>query len=164
MSRTPFPLPTNIDATAAVAANVSAIPSSPGGTPIAAITATAAANASTIAASPGGTPFTAMGLNISGVKCLKLIGTTIPNVVAGNRGGSGTAQKAVNANTEKGLGRFQPAQPPRSGTKGRERNQSMIATSPGGTPFTATGLNIGGAIPLVTFAPPGASGRQQNLG
>jgi hypothetical protein len=31
-------------------------------------------------------------------------------------------------------------------------------------PFTATGLNIDGAIPLVTFAPPGVSGRQQNLG
>jgi hypothetical protein len=105
-----------------------------------------------------------MGLNIGGAKCLKLIGTTIPNVVAGNRGGSGAAQKAANANTKKGLGRFQPAQPPHRGTKGRERNQSMIAASPGGTPFTATGLNIGGAIPLVAFAPPGASGRQQNLG
>jgi hypothetical protein len=40
----------------------------------------------------------------------------------------------------------------------------MIAASPGGTPFTATGLHIDGVIPLVTFAPPGASGRQQNLG
>ncbi len=61
MSRTLSPLPTNIDAAAAVAANVSAIPSSPGGTPIAAIAAAATANASTIAASPGGTPFSCHG-------------------------------------------------------------------------------------------------------
>jgi hypothetical protein len=163
MSRTPSPLPTNIDAATAVAANASAIPLSPGRTPISTITAAATANAITIAASPGGTPFTAMGLKIGGAKSLKLIGTTIPNVVAGNRGGNGTAQKAANANIKKGLGHFQPAQPPRRGTKGCERNQSTIASSPGGVPFTAMDLNIGGAIPLIVFAPPGASGRQQNL-
>jgi hypothetical protein len=43
-------------------------------------------------------------------------------------------------------------------------NASTIAASPSGTPFTAMGLNICGAIPFITFAPPGASGRQQNLG
>jgi hypothetical protein len=42
---------------------------------------------------------------------LKLIGTTIPNIVAGNQGGSGAAQKAANANTEKGLGRFSQLNP-----------------------------------------------------
>ncbi len=62
--------PTIADATT-VAANVIAIPLSPGGIPITAIAAAAiAANASTIAAFPGGTPFTAMGLNISGAKPL----------------------------------------------------------------------------------------------
>jgi hypothetical protein len=43
-------------------------------------------------------------------------------------------------------------------------NARNIALSPGDMPFTAMGLNIRGAIPLVTFAPPGMSGRQQNLG
>jgi hypothetical protein len=43
-------------------------------------------------------------------------------------------------------------------------NASTIAASLGGTPFTAMGLNIGRAKPLVTFAPPGVSSRQQNLG
>ncbi len=43
-------------------------------------------------------------------------------------------------------------------------NASTIAVSPGGRPFTTMGLNIGGTKLLVTFAPPGVSGRQQNLG
>jgi hypothetical protein len=57
--------------------------------------ATAAENASAITTSPGGTPVTVIGL--------KSIGAMIPNVVTGNRGGSGVAQKAANANTQKGL-------------------------------------------------------------
>jgi hypothetical protein len=43
-------------------------------------------------------------------------------------------------------------------------NASTIATSPSSTPFTAMGLNISRAKPVVMFAPPGVSGRQQNLG
>jgi hypothetical protein len=84
MSRTPSPPPTNVDAAAAAAA---------------------AANASAITTSPGSTPVAAIGL--------KLIGAMIPNVVAGNHGGSSAAQKAVNANTKKRARAFQPAQPPR---------------------------------------------------
>ncbi len=42
---------------------------------------------------------------------LKLIGATIPNVVAGNHGGSGAAQKAANANTKKGFGHFSQLSP-----------------------------------------------------
>jgi hypothetical protein len=79
MSRTLSPPPTNVDAAAAAAA-------------------AAAANASAITMSPGSMPVTAIGL--------KLIGAMITNVVASNRGGSSAAQKAVNANTKKGLGRF----------------------------------------------------------
>ncbi len=67
MSRTPSPPPT-IAAVATVAANASAISSSPSGMAIAAIAAAAAASASTIIASPGGMPSTAMGLNISKAK------------------------------------------------------------------------------------------------
>jgi hypothetical protein len=81
MLQTPSSPPTNVDAAAAAAA----------------------ANASAITMSPGSTPVTAIGL--------KLIGMTIPNVVAGNRGGSGAAQKATNANTKKGLRRFSQLNP-----------------------------------------------------
>ncbi len=42
---------------------------------------------------------------------LKSIGATIPNLIAGNRGGSGTAQKAANANTKKGFGCFSQLNP-----------------------------------------------------
>jgi hypothetical protein len=73
------PPPTNVDATAAPAT-----------------TAAAAANASTIMTSPGSTPVAVIGL--------KLISATILNILAGNRGGSGMAQKAANANIKKGLG------------------------------------------------------------
>jgi hypothetical protein len=41
---------------------------------------------------------------------------------------------------------------------------AAAAASPGGTPFPAMGLNIDGANPLVTLAPPGVSSGQQNLG
>jgi hypothetical protein len=41
---------------------------------------------------------------------------------------------------------------------------AAIAASPDSMPFTAVGLNIGGEKQLVTFAPPGVSGRQHNLG
>ncbi len=44
------------------------------------------------------------------------------------------------------------------------KNASTITASPRGMPFTAMGLNIGGAKPLVTFAPPRVGGGQQNLG
>jgi hypothetical protein len=54
--------------------------------------------------SPDGTPVAAIGL--------KLIGTMIPNVIAGNCGGSGTTQTtAANANTQKGLGHFSQLTP-----------------------------------------------------
>ena len=82
MSQIPTPPPTNVDAAAAAAA---------------------ATNGSAITTSPGSTPVAVISL--------KLIGTTIPNVVAGNRGGSGTAQKAANANTKKGLGCFSQLNP-----------------------------------------------------
>jgi hypothetical protein len=58
---------------------------------------------SAITTSPGTTPVAFIGL--------KLIGATIPNALAGNCGGSGAAQKAVNANTKKGLGRFSQLNP-----------------------------------------------------
>jgi hypothetical protein len=77
MSRTLSPLPTNIDAATAVAAAV---------------------DESAIMTSPGSMPVAVIGL--------KSIGETIPNVIAGNCGGSGAAQKAANKNTKKGLGRF----------------------------------------------------------
>ncbi len=83
MSQIPTPPPMNVDAIATAAA--------------------AATNASAITTSPGSMPVVVISL--------KLIGTTIPNVVAGNRGGSGTAQKAANANTKKGLGRFSQLNP-----------------------------------------------------
>ena len=81
MSRILSPPPTNVDAAAA----------------------TTAANASTITASPGSMPVAVIGL--------KSIGATIPNVVAGNRGGSGAAQKAANAIKQKGLRRFSQLKP-----------------------------------------------------
>jgi hypothetical protein len=86
MSRTPTPPPTIVDAATATTA-----------------TAAATANASAITTSPGSMPVAAIGL--------KLIGTMIPNVVAGNRGGSGAAQKATNANTKKGLRHFSQLNP-----------------------------------------------------
>jgi hypothetical protein len=43
-------------------------------------------------------------------------------------------------------------------------NASTIIASPGGMPIAATGLNIGGAKPLVTFTPPGVGSGQQNSG
>jgi hypothetical protein len=77
------PPPANVDATAAAT--------------------TATANASAIMTSPGGTPVAVIGL--------KLIGATIPNIVTGNCRGSGAVQKAVNANTQKGHGRFSHLNP-----------------------------------------------------
>jgi hypothetical protein len=53
--------------------------------------------------SPGSTPVAAIGL--------KLIGAMIPNVLAGNHGGSSVAQKAANANTKKGLRHFSQLNP-----------------------------------------------------
>jgi hypothetical protein len=82
MSRIPTPPPTNVDATTATATTV---------------------NVSASTTSPGSTPAAVIGL--------KSIGATIPNVVAGNRGGSSAAQKAVNANNQKGLGRFSQLNP-----------------------------------------------------
>jgi hypothetical protein len=79
--QTPSPPPTNVNAAAAAtAANTSAITTSPGSMPVAAIG-------------------------------LKLIGMMIPNVIAGNRGGSGATQKAANANTKKGLRPFSQLNP-----------------------------------------------------
>jgi hypothetical protein len=70
-----------------------------------AATAAAAAfvNTSAIMTSPGGTPVAVIGL--------KLINATILNVIAGNCGGSGAAQKVANANTQKGLGCFSQFNP-----------------------------------------------------
>jgi hypothetical protein len=79
----PIPPPMNINAAAAAAA--------------------AFANASAIMTSPGGTPVAVIGL--------KLINATILNVIAGNCGGSGAAQKVANANTQKGLGCFSQFNP-----------------------------------------------------
>jgi hypothetical protein len=56
----------------------------------AAAAAAAATNASAITTSPGSMPVAVINL--------KLISMTIPNVVAGNCGGSGDAQKAAKAN------------------------------------------------------------------
>ena len=79
----PIPPPMNVNAAAAAAA--------------------AFANASAITTSPGGMPAAVIGL--------KLIDATILNVIAGNCKGSGAAQKAANANTQKGLGRFSQFNP-----------------------------------------------------
>jgi hypothetical protein len=68
-----------------------------------AATAAAAANTSTITMSPGITPVAVIGL--------KMIGTRIPNADPGNCGGSGVAQKAANANTQKGLEHFSQLNP-----------------------------------------------------
>ena len=78
----------NIDAAAAATAAAAAA--------AAATAAATAAAASAITTSPGSTPVAVIGL--------QSIGATVPNIVASNRGGSGTAQKAANANTKKGLG------------------------------------------------------------
>jgi hypothetical protein len=43
-------------------------------------------------------------------------------------------------------------------------NLSANTTTPGGTPVAATGRNVGGMNPNITFAPLGAGGRQQNSG
>ncbi len=64
--------------------------------------------------SPGGTPVAVIGL--------KLIGTTIPNVLAGNRGGSGEAQKTVNVNTQKGRGCFSQLNPLVAAQKAKNAN------------------------------------------
>jgi hypothetical protein len=64
----------------------------------AAATIAATGNVSAIATVPGITPAAVIGF--------KSIRATIPNVVASNRGGSGAAQKAANANTQKRLGHF----------------------------------------------------------
>jgi hypothetical protein len=77
------------------------IPTPPPTNVNAAATAAATTNLSAITMSLSSMPVAVISL--------KLIGATIPNVVTGNCGGSSTAQKATNANTEKGLGRFQPA-------------------------------------------------------
>jgi hypothetical protein len=78
-----YPPPTNVNAATAAAV--------------------AAANASAITKSPGSTPVAVIGL--------KSIGVTIRNVLAGNRRGSGVAQKVANANTELGLGHFSQLNP-----------------------------------------------------
>jgi hypothetical protein len=59
--------------------------------------AAATTNVSTITMFPGGMPVAVNGL--------KSIRKMILNVVAGNHGGIGVAQKAANANTQKVLGR-----------------------------------------------------------
>jgi hypothetical protein len=82
MSQIPTPPPTNVDAAAAAAA---------------------ATNGSAITTSPGSTPVAVISL--------KSIDMIFPNVVAGNRGGSGAAQKATNANNQKGFGRFSQLNP-----------------------------------------------------
>jgi hypothetical protein len=69
----------------------------------AAATAAAAANASAITTSPGGTPVAVISL--------KLISTTVPNVVSSNRKESGMTQKAANTGNQKGLGRFSQLNP-----------------------------------------------------
>ena len=69
----------------------------------AAAAAAAFANTSAITPSPGGKPAAVIGL--------KLINATILNVIAGNCGGSGAAQKVANANTQKGLGCFSQFDP-----------------------------------------------------
>ncbi len=79
----PIPPPMNVNAAAAAAA--------------------AFANTSAITPSPGGKPAAVIGL--------KLINATILNVIADNCEGSGTAQKAANANTQKELGRFSQFNP-----------------------------------------------------
>ncbi len=99
MLPTPSPPPTNVDVAAAIAANASAIPLSPGGTPITTIAGAGATNASTIAMSPGGMPFTAMGLNISGAK---LLVTFAPPRVSGgqqNLGFSASLQPTTQLNS-----------------------------------------------------------------
>jgi hypothetical protein len=97
MLQTPAP-PSTITAAAAVAANASTIPLSPGRMPIAAIATAAAANASTIAVSPGGTPFTAMGLNIGRAK--PLVTFAHPGVSSGqqNSGFSASLQPTIQSN------------------------------------------------------------------
>jgi hypothetical protein len=127
MLQTPSPLPTNVDATATIAANASAIPLSPGGMPITAIAAIAAtANASTIAASPGGMPFTAMSLNISGAKPLV---TFAPPRVSGG---------------QQNLGFSASLQPTTQSNLGSSANLVVKfgATHPGST-STTTRLNLG---------------------
>jgi hypothetical protein len=98
MSQTPTPPPTNINAAA---------------------TATvAAANASAIMTSAGSMPVAVIGL--------KLIGMTIPNVLVGNRRGSGAAQKAANANTKLGLGHFSQLNPLVAAQKATSTNQKGL--------------------------------------
>ncbi len=131
MSQTPSPPPTNIDAAAAIAANASAIPWSPGGMPIAAIAA-AATNASTIAASPGGMPFTVMGLNIGGAK---LLVTFAPPGVSGRQQNSGFSAS------------LQPTTQSNSGFSANLVG-GFGATHPGGT-STTTRSNLGFSAGLV---------------
>jgi hypothetical protein len=85
----------NIDAAAAATAAAAAA--------AAATAAATAAAASAITTSPGSTPVAVISL--------KSIGMTILNIVAGNCGGSSMAQKALNANTKKGLGHFSQLNP-----------------------------------------------------
>ncbi len=98
MRQTLSPPPTSVDAAATVAANASAIPSSPGRMPIAAIAAATAANVSTIAASPGGMPFTTMGLHIGWAK--PLVTFAPPGVSGGhqNLGFSASLQPTTSLN------------------------------------------------------------------
>jgi hypothetical protein len=126
MLQTTSPPPTNVDAAAVIAANASAIPSSPGGTPIAAIAAAIIANASTIAASPGGMPFTAMGLNIGGAKPLVLFAP--PGVSGGQHNLDFSAS----------------SQPTSQSNSGSSANLvgGFGATHPGGT-STTTQSNLG---------------------
>jgi hypothetical protein len=114
MLRTPFPPPTNVDATTTIAVNASATPLASGSMPIAAIAAAATTNASTIAASPGGTPFTAMGLNI---RRGKLLVTIAPPGVSGkqqNLGFSASLQPTTESNSGSSanlVGRFGATHP-----------------------------------------------------
>jgi hypothetical protein len=93
MAQTPTSPPPNVDATAAaaVAANVSAIPLSSGGMPvadIAAATTSAATNISAITTSTGGTPVAVIGLSIGG---------TNPNIKFASLGAGGKQQNSGNS-------------------------------------------------------------------
>jgi hypothetical protein len=96
MLRIPTPPPTNVDATDAAVA----------------------VNTSAIRTPPGSTPAAVIGL--------KLIGATVPNDVAGNRGGSGTTQKNANANTQKGRGCFIQLNPLVTAQKSKNANNQKV--------------------------------------
>jgi hypothetical protein len=94
---------------------------------VAATAAAATANASAITTSPGSMPVAVIGL--------KLIGVMIPNVAAGNLGGSGTTQKATNANTQKGLRHFSQLNPSLQHKRPRmQKNKKGSGVSASSTP------------------------------